>query len=78
MKVTAIQNIAGQIINRDTLTGLMLIVENHITSQALKAVNLFSFKVEIFQVCNSVLRRRINYGSRIDGVKITLDNFCIE
>jgi len=56
VKVTAIQNIAGQIINRDTLTGLMLIVENHITSQALKAVNLFSFKVEIFQVCNSVLR----------------------
>lgn len=54
MKVTAIRNIAGQIINRDTLTGLILIVENHITSQALKAVNLFSFKVEIFQVCNSV------------------------
>ncbi|KAG4912909.1 hypothetical protein JHK82_053491 [Glycine max] len=50
VKVTAIQNIAGQIINRDTLTGLMLIVENHITSQALKAVNLFSFKVEIFQI----------------------------
>ncbi|KAK7396183.1 hypothetical protein VNO78_17003 [Psophocarpus tetragonolobus] len=50
VKVNAIRNIAGQIVNRDTLTGLILIVENHITSQALKAVNIFSFKVEIFQI----------------------------
>ncbi|TKY62687.1 DNA-directed RNA polymerase V subunit 5A [Spatholobus suberectus] len=50
VKVTDIRNIAGQIVNRDTLTGLILIVQNHITSQALKAVNLFSFKVEIFQI----------------------------
>ncbi|RDX83906.1 DNA-directed RNA polymerase V subunit 5A [Mucuna pruriens] len=50
VKVTEIRNIAGQIVNRDTLSGLILIVQNHITSQALKAVNLFSFKVEIFQI----------------------------
>ncbi|KAK7286698.1 hypothetical protein RJT34_21884 [Clitoria ternatea] len=50
VKVTTIRNIAGQIVNKDTLTGLILIVENQITSQALKAVNLFSFKVEIFQI----------------------------
>ncbi|ESW34110.1 hypothetical protein PHAVU_001G125200 [Phaseolus vulgaris] len=50
VKVTAIRNIAGQIVNRDTLSGLILIVENHVTSQALKAVGLFSFKVEIFQI----------------------------
>jgi len=54
VKVTAIRNIAGQIVNRDTLSGLILIVENHVTSQALKAVALFSFKVEIFQVCDSI------------------------
>lgn len=54
MKVTAIRNIAGQIVNRDTLSGLILIVESHVTSQALKAVELFSFKVEIFQVCDSI------------------------
>ncbi|WVZ08371.1 hypothetical protein V8G54_021717 [Vigna mungo] len=52
VKVTAIRNIAGQIVNRDTLGGLILIVESHVTSQALKAVDLFSFKVEIFQVDN--------------------------
>lgn len=50
VKVTEIRNIAGQIVNRDTLSGLILIVQNHITSQALKAVNLLSFKVEIFQI----------------------------
>ncbi|KAJ1404188.1 RPB5-like RNA polymerase subunit [Sesbania bispinosa] len=50
VKVNVIRNIAGQIVNRDTLTGLILIVQNQITSQAMKAVKLFSFKVEIFQI----------------------------
>jgi len=50
VKVNVIRNIAGQIVNRDTLTGLILIVQNQITSQALKAVDLLSFKVEIFQI----------------------------
>lgn len=55
VKVNSIRNIAGQIVNKDTLTGLILIVQNQITSQALKAVNLLSFKVEIFQVCVSLI-----------------------
>ncbi|KAL5059227.1 hypothetical protein RYX36_030831 [Vicia faba] len=50
VKVNVIRNIAGQIVNRDTLSGLILIVQNQITSQALKAVDLLSFKVEIFQI----------------------------
>ncbi|XP_057437978.1 DNA-directed RNA polymerase V subunit 5A [Lotus japonicus] len=50
VKVTSIRNIAGQIVNKDTLSGVLLIVENNITGQALKAINLFSFKVEIFQI----------------------------
>ncbi|XP_027188565.1 DNA-directed RNA polymerases IV and V subunit 5B isoform X2 [Cicer arietinum] len=50
VKVNVVRNIAGQIVNRDTLTGLILIVQSQITSQALKAVNLLSFKVEIFQI----------------------------
>jgi DNA-directed RNA polymerase I, II, and III subunit RPABC1 len=54
VKVNVIRNIAGQIVNRDTLTGLILIVQNQITSQALKAINLLNFKVEIFQVCFSL------------------------
>lgn len=55
VKVTDIRTIAGQIVNRDTLSGLILIVQNHITSQALKAVNLFSFKVEIFQITDLLI-----------------------
>lgn len=50
VKVNAIRNIAGQIANKDSLHGLILIVQNQITNQAMKAVELFSFKVEIFQV----------------------------
>lgn len=50
MKLNVVRNIVGQIVNRDTLSGLILIVQNQITSQALKAVNVLSFKVEIFQV----------------------------
>lgn len=55
VKVNGVRDIAGQIVNRESLTGLILIVQNQITSQALKAVNLLSFKVEIFQVCFSLL-----------------------
>jgi len=54
VKVNGVRDIAGQIVNRESLTGLILIVQNQITSQALKAVNLLSFKVEIFQVCFSL------------------------
>ncbi|KAE9599768.1 putative DNA-directed RNA polymerase [Lupinus albus] len=50
VKVNVIRNIAGHIVNRETLTGLILIVQDQITSQALKAVKIFSFKVEIFQI----------------------------
>ncbi|XP_022971517.1 DNA-directed RNA polymerase V subunit 5A isoform X1 [Cucurbita maxima] len=50
VKVSAIRNIAGQIVNKETLHGLILIVQNQITNQAMKAVEVFSFKVEIFQI----------------------------
>ncbi|KAA8517229.1 hypothetical protein F0562_017519 [Nyssa sinensis] len=50
VKVNVIRIIATQIINKDSLSRLILIVQNQITNQALKAVDLFSFKVEIFQI----------------------------
>ncbi|KAG2687299.1 hypothetical protein I3843_09G045800 [Carya illinoinensis] len=50
VKVNVIRSIASQIVNKDTLSGLILIVQNHITSQAMKAVDLFPFKAEIFQI----------------------------
>ena len=60
VKVNGVRDIAGQIVNRESLTGLILIVQNQITSQALKAVNLLSFKVEIFQVCFSLSHSSFN------------------
>ncbi|GAV86998.1 RNA_pol_Rpb5_C domain-containing protein/RNA_pol_Rpb5_N domain-containing protein [Cephalotus follicularis] len=50
VKVNTIRGIAAQIVNRDTLSGLILVLQNHITSQAMKAVELLSFNVEIFQI----------------------------
>jgi DNA-directed RNA polymerase I, II, and III subunit RPABC1 len=50
LNVNGVRNILGQIVNRDTLSGLILVVQNHMTNQALKAVDVFPFKVEIFQV----------------------------
>ncbi|KAG7986322.1 hypothetical protein I3843_03G074100 [Carya illinoinensis] len=50
VKVNVIRSIASQIVNKDTLSGFLLIVQNHVTSQAMKAVDLFPFKAEIFQI----------------------------
>lgn len=50
VKLNVIRAIEGQIMNKDALSRLILIVQNQITSQAMKAMDLFSFKVEIFQV----------------------------
>ncbi|GMQ04731.1 hypothetical protein CsSME_00050057 [Camellia sinensis var. sinensis] len=50
VKVNTIRSIASQIMNRESLTRLILVVQNQMTNQAQKAVDLFSFKVEIFQI----------------------------
>ncbi|XP_044505641.1 DNA-directed RNA polymerases IV and V subunit 5B-like isoform X2 [Mangifera indica] len=50
IKVNVIRSIATQIVNKDSLSGLILILQNQITNQALKAVDLFPFKVELFQI----------------------------
>lgn len=50
VKVNVIRGILTDIVNKDGLSGLILILQSHVTSQALKALDLFSFKVEIFQV----------------------------
>ncbi|GMH08133.1 hypothetical protein Nepgr_009973 [Nepenthes gracilis] len=50
VKVSDIRGIATQIVNKESLGGLILVLQNQITSQASKAVDLFSFKVEIFQI----------------------------
>ncbi|XP_019458974.1 PREDICTED: DNA-directed RNA polymerase V subunit 5A-like isoform X2 [Lupinus angustifolius] len=74
VKVNVIRNIAGQIVNRETLTGLILIVQDQITAQALKAVKIFSFKVEIFQLPRMLQTDAISkyYGlERGQVVKVT-------
>lgn len=50
VKVSSVRLIAAQIANRDSLTGLILVLQNQITNQALKAMDLFTFRVEMFQV----------------------------
>ncbi|KAI3682347.1 hypothetical protein L1987_82275 [Smallanthus sonchifolius] len=50
VKVNAIRWIATQIMNKESLSHLIIVVQSHITNQAMKAVELFPFKVEIFQI----------------------------
>ncbi|KAI5682732.1 hypothetical protein M9H77_03960 [Catharanthus roseus] len=50
VKVNTIRLMGQQIMNGESLAGLILIIQNQITSQAMKTVELFSFKVEIFQI----------------------------
>ncbi|KAF8403606.1 hypothetical protein HHK36_011710 [Tetracentron sinense] len=55
VKVSIIRGISSQIVNKDNLTGVMLILQNKITSQAQQAVDVFPFKVEIFQITDLLM-----------------------
>ncbi|KAF7819115.1 DNA-directed RNA polymerase V subunit 5A-like [Senna tora] len=55
VKVNVIRSLAALIVNKDTLTGMILIVQSHVTSQALKAIDLFTFKVEVFQITDLIV-----------------------
>ncbi|CAO2822313.1 unnamed protein product [Amaranthus hypochondriacus] len=50
VKVNTIRGIAAQIVNRESLSGLILILQSRITNQAQKALDDLRFKVEIFQI----------------------------
>ncbi|EOA26167.1 hypothetical protein CARUB_v10019605mg, partial [Capsella rubella] len=50
VKVNAIRSIAADVLSQETITGLIIILQSHVTNQALKAIELFPFKVEIFQI----------------------------
>lgn len=50
VKVNTVRSIAAQIVNKDSLTGLILVLQNQMTNQAQKSLDLLPFKVEIFQV----------------------------
>lgn len=50
VKVNTMRGIAAQIVNKESLNSLILILQSKITNQAQKAVNEFNFKVELFQI----------------------------
>ncbi|CAH2063886.1 unnamed protein product [Thlaspi arvense] len=50
VKVNGIRSVAAEVLSQETITGLILVLQSHVTNQALKAIELFSFKVEIFQI----------------------------
>ena len=50
VKVNTIRSVAAEILSQETITGLILVLQNQVTDKALKAIELFTFKVEIFQV----------------------------
>lgn len=50
VKVKVIRSIGSMIVNKESLSSLILVLQSEITNQALKAVELWPFKVEIFQI----------------------------
>lgn len=50
VKLNGIRSIADEVVNKETLSRMILIVESEITKQAQKAVECFSFKVELFHI----------------------------
>lgn len=50
VKVAVIRSIAAQVVNKESLSRLILIVQNQISDKAQKAVEAFSFKVELFHI----------------------------
>nr|XP_043610343.1 DNA-directed RNA polymerases IV and V subunit 5B-like [Erigeron canadensis] len=50
VKLNTIRWIGTQIMNKESLSRLIIVVQSNITGQAQKAVDLFPFKVEIFQI----------------------------
>ncbi|CAN7095253.1 unnamed protein product [Brassica rapa subsp. narinosa] len=50
VKVNTIRSVAAEILSQETITGLILVLQNQVTDKALKAIELFTFKVEIFQI----------------------------
>ncbi|XP_010508730.1 PREDICTED: DNA-directed RNA polymerases IV and V subunit 5B isoform X2 [Camelina sativa] len=60
VKVNEMRVIAADVLNRESITGLILVLQGHITNQALKAVELFTFKITdlLVNVTKHVLRPR--------------------
>ncbi|KAK4743345.1 hypothetical protein SAY87_001346 [Trapa incisa] len=50
VKVSVIRSIGSQIANKESLTSLILVLQSSISNQAMKAVDIWPFKVEIFQI----------------------------
>lgn len=55
VKVNVIRSLATQIVHKESLNRLILILQSPITSQAQKAVELFSFKVDIFDITDLIV-----------------------
>ncbi|KAL3746053.1 hypothetical protein ACJRO7_015064 [Eucalyptus globulus] len=54
VKVNSIRYISGQIANKDGMSGLILVLQGEMTNQALKELDLFPFKVVVFQKTTEV------------------------
>ncbi|KAK1369147.1 DNA-directed RNA polymerase, RPB5 subunit [Heracleum sosnowskyi] len=68
VKVSQVRSIAGQITNKDSLNRLIVVIQDRITDQAMKTWDLFSFKVEIFQITDllvNITKHELNPRHRV-------------
>ncbi|KAJ4827390.1 hypothetical protein Tsubulata_023258 [Turnera subulata] len=55
VKIATVRHIVSQIVNRDGLSGLVLVIHSNLTKQAEKALEVFSFKVETFWITDLLI-----------------------
>nr|XP_009763627.1 PREDICTED: DNA-directed RNA polymerase V subunit 5A-like isoform X3 [Nicotiana sylvestris] len=81
VKVNVIRSILTQIMNKESLSRLLLIIQKPMTAPAMKAVELLPFKVEIFQLPRMSQKDAIAryYGlEKGQVVKVTYSSEIIE
>ncbi|KAL8128590.1 hypothetical protein V2J09_017745 [Rumex salicifolius] len=71
IKVSTIRGILTQLGNTESLTGLILVVQNQVTNQAMKSLDLLPFKVEVFQVSSSLINMKSVITPCFDILQIT-------
>lgn len=55
VKVSGVRAIASQVVDEGTLGRMILVIQSQMTSQAVKSVESFPFKTEIFQIMDLVV-----------------------
>lgn len=67
IKTANIRTVDGQILNKESLHELILILQSKMKHFAKKELDKFPFKVKVFQVCSSVVEINFHTSDSLSG-----------